>query len=33
MWQNYHSVTSLEEALEILDAQREKARVVAARRI
>ena len=28
MWQNYHSVTSLEEALEILDAQR-KARVVA----
>lgn len=29
MWHNYHSVTSLEEALEILSAQNERARVVA----
>lgn len=29
MWQNYQSVTSVEEALDILDSQRERARIVA----
>ncbi|MEK7312768.1 MAG: FAD binding domain-containing protein [Chloroflexota bacterium] len=29
MWRDYHSVTSVEEALDILDAQRERARIVA----
>jgi carbon-monoxide dehydrogenase medium subunit len=29
MWQSYHTVASLSEALEILAAQRERARIVA----